>query len=148
MIIRTRIAAAVAACLATGAVMAAGHFTGFPSCLLDEDMVVQASMGAITDRTREQLCGSDVGIARARARLIEALGAMTEGLFSPAEAEIVRPADMIFEPTVCFSTCGKWTQHCIIRPAGCRLIQRRSAQYDKWLLIRRTTLRWYDNPNL
>ena len=58
-------------------------------------MVVQASMGAITDRTREQLCGSDVGIARARARLIEALGAMIEGLFSPAEAEIVRPADMI-----------------------------------------------------
>jgi len=77
------------------AAMAAGHFTGFPSCLLDEDMVVQASMGAITDRTREQLCGSDVGIARARARLLDALQAMADGRFSPAEAEVVRPADMI-----------------------------------------------------
>ena len=38
-----------------------GHFTGFTEALLEEDMVVQASMGAIVDRSQEHLRATDVG---------------------------------------------------------------------------------------
>jgi len=53
--------------------MAEGHFSGFDGCLLDEDMVVQASMGPIADRTKEQLVPSDVGIMQTRRRLLDAI---------------------------------------------------------------------------
>src|SRR3546814_17675120 len=47
--------------------MAAGHFTGFDGCLLQEDVVVQASMGRIADRTKERPCARDlVGSGRRR----------------------------------------------------------------------------------
>jgi phthalate 4,5-dioxygenase oxygenase subunit len=55
------------------AAMDAGHFSGFPQLLLQEDVVVQISMGAIADRSREQLCATDLAIAKARHHLLELL---------------------------------------------------------------------------
>ena len=77
------------------AAMAAGHFTGFDKCLLDEDMVVQASMGAITDRTKEQLSPSDLGLVRARLRLLADLAAFEEGRLAHVQSAIIRPVDRV-----------------------------------------------------
>ncbi len=75
--------------------MGQGHFTGFDGALLDEDMVVQASMGPIVDRTKEHLCASDVGLVRARRRLLREIAAME--LNEPAQwhDECVRPLDIV-----------------------------------------------------
>lgn len=75
--------------------MANGHFTGFDGCLLDEDMVVQASMGPIVDRSKEQLCASDVGLVRARRRLLRELTALDRGEPSVWSGGTVRPIDTI-----------------------------------------------------
>jgi phthalate 4,5-dioxygenase oxygenase subunit len=77
------------------AAMADGHFTGFDKCLLDEDMVVQASMGVITDRTREQLSPSDLGLVRARTRLLADLAAFEDGRLAHAQSAIIRPVDCV-----------------------------------------------------
>jgi len=60
--------------------MAAGHFTGFTDNLLEEDIVVQVSMGAIADRTREHPSSSDVAIVQARMMLLRALRNHRDGL--------------------------------------------------------------------
>lgn len=78
------------------ALMAAGHFTGFAGCLLDEDMVVQASMGPIADRQGEQLCASDVGIVRLRRRLLAALAAEEQA--AGEDLGQVRPLDQVLAP--------------------------------------------------
>jgi len=81
------------------AAMADGHFTGFLDCLLQEDVVVQASMGRIVDRTREQLCASDVAVVRARRRLLNELAMFErdEQGIAPRDPElaVVRPIDMV-----------------------------------------------------
>jgi phthalate 4,5-dioxygenase len=59
--------------------MAAGHFSGFTGNLIQEDMVTQASMGAIVDRTKEHLSTSDVAIIQARRLLLQALEDVTSG---------------------------------------------------------------------
>jgi phthalate 4,5-dioxygenase oxygenase subunit len=59
--------------------MKAGHFSGMLGNLLQEDMVTQASMGAIVDRTREHLSSSDVAIIHARRMLLDALADVSEG---------------------------------------------------------------------
>ena len=43
--------------------MDAGHLTGFGRSLLEEDVVIQTSMGPILDRTKENLSWSDVAVA-------------------------------------------------------------------------------------
>lgn len=60
--------------------MKQGHFTGFGHNLLAEDIVVQVSMGPITDRTKENLSSSDVAIARARSMLLQLLKNVDAGL--------------------------------------------------------------------
>jgi len=77
--------------------MAEGHFTGFNGCLLDEDMVVQASMGRIADRTREQLCAGDAGVARARRRLLQEVADMEQGNVKTWSGGTVRPLDRVTE---------------------------------------------------
>jgi hypothetical protein len=56
-----------------------GHFSGFTGNLLQEDMVTQASMGPIVDRTKEHLSRSDVAIIQARRLLLEAIDDMNAG---------------------------------------------------------------------
>jgi nitrite reductase/ring-hydroxylating ferredoxin subunit len=62
------------------AAMAAGHFTGFTDNLLEEDIVVQVSMGPIVDRTREHPSSSDVAVVQARMLLLRALRNHRDGL--------------------------------------------------------------------
>ncbi len=68
------------------ALMAAGHATGFGRNLLEEDAVVQTSMGPIVDRSEEHLSGSDVAVAHARRMLLDALAAADAGALPPGSA--------------------------------------------------------------
>jgi hypothetical protein len=59
--------------------MKEGHFSGFIGNLLQEDMVVQASMGPIVDRTLDHLSSADAAVIHARNVLLEALDDMEAG---------------------------------------------------------------------
>ena len=88
------------------AAMARGHFSGLDQCLLEEDMIVQASMGPVADRTHEMLSTSDVAIVRLRRILIEALrdqeaGKLPRGSARHEQAVGVRdPIDALLDPGV------------------------------------------------
>ena len=56
-----------------------GHFSGFAGNLIQEDMVTQASMGPMVDRTIDQLSSGDVGIVHTRRILLDALDDMAAG---------------------------------------------------------------------
>jgi hypothetical protein len=66
--------------------MNAGHSTGFGRTLLEEDVVVQTSMGPILDRTQENLSSGDVAVAYARRMLLDALRAAEAGERPPGSA--------------------------------------------------------------
>lgn len=68
------------------ALMDTGHFTGFGRSLLEEDVVIQTSMGSIVDRSRETLSSSDVAVAHARRMLLDALSAAEAGRLPPGSA--------------------------------------------------------------
>jgi len=55
------------------AAMARGHYSGLTTSVLHEDVAVQESMGPIVDRSREQLCGTDLAIVRMRQFLLDQL---------------------------------------------------------------------------
>jgi phthalate 4,5-dioxygenase oxygenase subunit len=61
------------------AAMKAGHFTGMTGNLLQEDLVTQASMGPIVDRTLDHLSSSDVAIVHARKLMLDAVADFTAG---------------------------------------------------------------------
>src|SRR5262249_10335040 len=67
-------------------IMGGEHFTGFGRSLLEEDAVVQTSMGPILDRSEETLCSSDVAVAQARRMLLGALRAVEAGELPPGSA--------------------------------------------------------------
>lgn len=78
--------------------MANGHFSGITQGLIEEDLVVLASQGATVNRQIEQLSGSDVGLVRARRRLLTELEAFERGEPVVKFAEqIVRPLDSVVE---------------------------------------------------
>jgi phenylpropionate dioxygenase-like ring-hydroxylating dioxygenase large terminal subunit len=66
--------------------MANGHWSGFGRSAIDEDTVVQVSMGPIVDRTRENLSSSDVAIAQTRRLIIDTIAAYEEGGPPPGSA--------------------------------------------------------------
>jgi len=68
------------------ALMRDGHFTGFGRSLLEEDVVIQTSMGPILDRTRENLSSSDVAVAQLRRMLLDAVAAADAGARPPGSA--------------------------------------------------------------
>jgi phthalate 4,5-dioxygenase len=63
--------------------MKGGHFTGIGRSLLEEDAVVQTSMGPILDRSKETLCSSDVAVVTARRMLLDGLAAVAAGDLPP-----------------------------------------------------------------
>jgi phthalate 4,5-dioxygenase len=67
-------------------VMENGHFTGFWRSLLEEDAVVQTSMGPIVDRSKENLSSGDVAVVHARRMLLDALSAADRGERPPGSA--------------------------------------------------------------
>jgi nitrite reductase/ring-hydroxylating ferredoxin subunit len=61
------------------AAMAEGHFSGYTTSLLHEDLGVQMSMGAIPDRTKEVLCSTDLAVVRTRSFLLDLLDRQQAG---------------------------------------------------------------------
>ena len=86
--------------------MDAGHFTGFGKNLVEEDMVVQASMGPILDRTREILTASDVAVVQGRRLLLEEVAGCMDGRLprgsarAPAPVNMLNPLDKLLPPGV------------------------------------------------
>ncbi len=82
--------------------MKAGHFTGFGTSVIDEDAVVQVSMGPILDRTKENLSTSDVAVASARRLILETIAAVSEGELPPGSVRgepvrIPHPIDAVID---------------------------------------------------
>jgi phthalate 4,5-dioxygenase oxygenase subunit len=79
--------------------MEAGHFTGFDRDQIQEDAVVQVSMGPIVDRSKENLSSSDIAIATARRLLLEAIASAQTGTrppgsgLAPEAVQIPHPFD-------------------------------------------------------
>lgn len=85
------------------ALVRAGHFTGFADTLIEEDVVVQVSMGPIVDRTAENISSSDVAIVQLRKMLLQSLDDARGGALPPASgrSDVVRvpnPLDVVLEP--------------------------------------------------
>lgn len=59
--------------------MAQGHFSGFTTSVLHEDVGVQTSMGPIVDRSEENLCGTDLAIVRTRDFLLDKIANFEAG---------------------------------------------------------------------
>lgn len=62
------------------AAMARGHFSGFTDSLLQEDLVVQVSMGPIVNRVNDHLSSADMAIVRMRKMLLKAMTNHEAGL--------------------------------------------------------------------
>jgi hypothetical protein len=71
--------------------MASGHFTGIGRSLLEEDAIVQTSMGPIVDRSKETLSSSDVAVAQNRRLLLDAIAAGEAGELPPGSARSAEP---------------------------------------------------------
>jgi phthalate 4,5-dioxygenase len=86
------------------ALMDAGHHSGFSRSVVDEDSVVQVSMGPIVDRSKDNLSGSDGAVANARLLLLEVLAAYDNGELPPGSAlgpgvvRIPDPYDAVLGP--------------------------------------------------
>jgi phthalate 4,5-dioxygenase oxygenase subunit len=84
--------------------VANGHWSGFDRSVIDEDAVVQASMGPIVDRTKENLSSSDVGIAQTRRLILSTIAAYEEGQLPPGSARspervlVPPPFDAVLSP--------------------------------------------------
>jgi phthalate 4,5-dioxygenase oxygenase subunit len=75
-----------------------------------QDSSLQESMGAIIDRSRENLVSTDNGIIMARHRLLKAAQAMKKGVPPPAvtpAAHRVRAASLVLPPGVPFKEAAK-----------------------------------------
>ena len=87
--------------------MASGHFTGFGSNLLEEDAAVQASMGPILDRTKENLSSGDIAVAHARRLLLEAVRAGA-GELPPGSARAPEPVRLPNALEAVFEDGRRW----------------------------------------
>jgi phthalate 4,5-dioxygenase len=83
--------------------MANGHWSGFGRSAIDEDAVVQVSMGPIVDRTMENLSSSDVAITQTRRLILDTIAAAGEGRLPPGSARtpggvrVPQPFDALLE---------------------------------------------------
>jgi len=98
--------------------MNAGHFSGFGRTLLEEDVVVQTSMGPILDRTKENLSSGDVAVAHARRMLLDALSGAEAGELPPGSAlapEVVRLPNAL---EAVLEAGGRWEDVALDQLAG------------------------------
>src|SRR5262249_49455709 len=63
-----------------------GHWSGFTRSAIEEDSVVQTSMGPIVDRTKENLSSSDVAVAQTRRLILDTLAEYERGQLPPGSA--------------------------------------------------------------
>jgi phthalate 4,5-dioxygenase oxygenase subunit len=78
------------------AAMTGGHWSGFTRSAIQEDAMVQVSMGPIVDRTKENLSSSDVAIAQTRRLILNSISAYQEGRIPPGS---VRPPGRVYVPS-------------------------------------------------
>jgi phthalate 4,5-dioxygenase oxygenase subunit len=84
--------------------MKRGHWSGFPRSAIEEDTVVQVSMGPIVDRTKENLSSSDVAIAHTRRLILDSIAAYEDGGLPPGSARgpqrtrVPQPFDAVLGP--------------------------------------------------
>jgi len=84
--------------------MQAGHWSGLARSAIEEDTVVQTSMGAIVDRTKENLSSSDVAVAQTRRLILDTIAAYEAGGLPPGSARspegvrIPQPFDAVLDP--------------------------------------------------
>lgn len=80
-----------------------GHWSGFDRSAIDEDTVVQVSMGPIVDRTRENLSSSDVAIAHTRRLILDTIATYEAGQLPPGSVRtpegvrIPQPFDAVLD---------------------------------------------------
>ncbi len=98
--------------------MDAGHFTGFGRTLLEEDVVVQTSMGPILDRTKENLSSSDVAVAQVRRMLLDALRAAEEHKLPPGSALAPEAVRMPNALEAVLEAGARWEDAALERLAG------------------------------
>ena len=74
-----------------------GHFSGFTGNLIQEDMVTQASMGTIVDRTLDHLSSADLAVIRTQKLLLDALQTLAEGGTPPGAGDNLDYRDVLPE---------------------------------------------------
>jgi phthalate 4,5-dioxygenase len=80
-----------------------GHWSGLARSAIEEDAVVQVSMGAIVDRTKENLSSSDVAVAQTRRLILDTIAACRAGRLPPGSARsrervrIPQPFDAVLD---------------------------------------------------
>lgn len=80
-----------------------GHWTGFDRSAIDEDAVVQVSMGPIVDRTKETLSSSDIAVAQTRRLLLDTLAGYERGeippgsVRTPGGVRVPQPFDAVLD---------------------------------------------------
>jgi phthalate 4,5-dioxygenase len=72
--------------------MKQGHWSGLARSAIEEDTVVQVSMGPIVDRTKENLSSSDVAVAHTRRLILDTIAAYEDGEVPPGSARGPRRA--------------------------------------------------------
>jgi hypothetical protein len=98
--------------------MTAGHWTGFGRTLLEEDVVIQTSMGPILDRTKEHLSSGDVAVAHARRMLLDALRAADDGELPPGSARSPEPVRLPNALEFVMRDGDRWEDHTLDQVAG------------------------------
>jgi len=91
-------------------IMEAGHFSGFGRSLLEEDAVIQTSMGPTVDRSKETLCSSDVAVAHTRRMLLDALRAADAGELPPGSALASHGVSVPNALEVVVEAGGRWEE--------------------------------------
>ena len=81
--------------------MDAGHHCGFSRSVVDEDSVVQVSMGPMVDRSKDNLSASDGAVANARLLLLDVLAAYESGRFLRAACAARNPFAFQIPMTPC-----------------------------------------------
>ncbi len=80
-----------------------GHWSGLARSAIEEDAVVQVSMGPIIDRTKENLSSSDVAVAHTRRLILDTIAAYESRRLPPGSAltpggvRIPQPFDAVLD---------------------------------------------------
>ena len=80
------------------AVMKRGYFSGFPQHFATEDFAIFLSQGPRLDRSKEQLCSSDMALVRVRSQILKSVREFMAGQ-SPT---LARNPDLRYEDIVSF----------------------------------------------
>lgn len=91
--------------------MAGGHWSGFTHSAIEEDAVVQVSMGPIVDRTKENLSSSDVAIAHTRRLILDAIAAHGNGEIPRGSARSPEPVRVPPPYDVLLGEGESWREH-------------------------------------